>query len=142
VSGDCRCSSRIHHLIDKDVTIPAGKSVDILRQYEVGLFEFALVDSPSPLIELMMQLDDQPEPLAFVSLQTLRDMGLDEPLAYHWYVSKFDLAPANRYVGVWSNDAQEAYFTKMWFSVRNPTAAPITLRRVELRRVVQCQEGY
>jgi len=135
-SGSCG----VHHLVDKDVLVPASETVEILGVNESGCFEFALIDSPSPNIEVILQLDDQPEPLAFQSIQNMRDIGLDEHIAYHWFTTKFDLPPVNRYVAVWANEDREPYYERIRFAVRNPTGADITLRRVEIRHVILSQE--
>jgi len=140
VAPDKSGSCGVHHLVATDVLVPAGETIEILLVNESGLFEFALVDSPDPNIEVILQLDDQPEPLAFESLQHMRDVGLDEHVAYHWYTTKFDLMPVPRYVGVWDNESQEPYYKRIRFALRNLTAAPITVRRVEIRHVIISQE--
>jgi len=141
VSDPTCCCGRLLHLVDKQAVVPANDEIDVIKVIEAGRLLYAFVDSPSPDIELLMQLDDQPEPLAFISIQELYDLGLDEKISYFWWNSRYVAQPVPIYTAVIANDNPEQYYKQLRFRIRNPTAAAIVLNRIDLRRTVDSQPG-
>jgi hypothetical protein len=126
--------------VDKQIVVPAGDEIDVIKVVkEAGKLLYAFVDSPSPDIQVLMQLDDQPEPLAFISIQELYDLGLDEKISYFWWNSRYVKAPIPIYTAAYTNDDPEPYYKQLRFRIRNPTATDITLNRIDLKRIVDSQ---
>lgn len=136
--GAC-CCGRLLHLVDKNVIIPANDEIDVIKVLEAGKLLYCLVESPSPDIQVLMQLDDQPEPTAFISIQELYNIGLDEKICYFWWNSRYVAAPSPIYTAVIANDNPEQYFKQLRFRIRNPSGVDITLMRVDLKRTVDSQ---
>jgi len=126
----------IREIIEKDITIKPAEEYEVIDKREKGAIEFALVYSNSDLLQLLLQLDNQPTPNEFVSIAELLDYGLDERISFHFWVSKYVGPPTNEYVVVLTNNIPEQYKERIRFVLKNPTGTNILLKRIELKRVV------
>lgn len=113
----------------KSFVVDANGKRKLVDLEGAGLLNYILIASSSTALEIRFGLDGNEQTYTIVELD---DMGLDEELMGHFWITKFD-AVEPRFVVAYGTDFMEPFVRKMFLELRNPTGAPITIRQFEAR---------
>lgn len=130
------------HLVRRDaIQLAEGAApVEIADYAEKGLLHFIGLLCDSRLLELLVQLDNMPEPTAYISIDRLGDLSFDEELFYHFRLTRWDLV-ASRFAVVYESSPPEPYRDRFRFVIRNPQGSGVATMNVfwtEVKRIIWC----
>lgn len=103
---------------------------------EAGVLNIVAILTDSAELEVRVQLDGQPSPSTWLSINQLGELSFDERIHDHFYITRWDVG-ASRFAILYESDPPEPYQTRLRIALRNPpnsTVANINLLWSEVKR--------
>lgn len=112
-------------------TIPAGRYVDVIDEKGSGTLLFIVINSPSKLLRLKLELDDMGREYSIEEIYNLYEFkGVED-----WRITRYDPTfPAAPYVVVY--DTEREYKKRIRLRLSNPTETDITIKHYRIDKFI------